>query len=115
MEKRLQDEAERNAMNSSNAASCKMPSLESEISRVDKLLQTPSFNQLTSKCTSINTSMKKLQSQQEMLKNGNLYDWQKNMGGAGGPGGAGGSGKKYEIYKGGDRTSGVLFSLQQNR
>jgi len=119
MEKQIQDEEERNAkanaMNSSNAASCKIPSLESEISRVDKLLQKPSFNQLTSKCTSINTSMKKLQSQQEMLKNGNLYDWQKNMGGAGGPGGAGGSGKKYEIYKGGDRTSGVLFSLQQNR
>jgi len=94
------------------AAECKIPSLESEISRVDKLLQAPSFKALQSKCSEINKSMIKLQSDQEMLKKGTLYDWQKKMEGSGG---SGGSGKKYDIYKGGDRVSGLLFSLQQNR
>ena len=100
------------AAGKAGTAECKIPSLESEISRVDKLLQAPSFKALQSKCSNINKSMIKLQSDQEMLKKGTLYDWQKKMEGSGG---SGGSGKKYDIYKGGDRVSGLTFSLQQNR
>jgi hypothetical protein len=48
--------------------------------------------------------MLKLQSDLEKLKNGTLYDWQKD-----------GPKKSYAKFEGGDRTKAFLFSLEQNR
>jgi hypothetical protein len=74
----------------------------SEVARVNSLLDNPSVRNSVSQCNGMMTQMLKLQSDLEKLKNGNLYDWQKD-----------GPKKTYAKFEGGDRTQAFKFSLQQ--
>jgi hypothetical protein len=76
----------------------------SEVARVNALLDDPIVRKSVSQSNSMMSEMVKLQSDLEKLKNGNLYDWQKD-----------GPKKTYAKFEGGDRTQAFLFSLQQNQ
>jgi hypothetical protein len=76
----------------------------SEVARVNGLLNNPSIRKSVSECKVMMGQMLKLQSDLEKLKNGNLYDWQKD-----------GPKKTYARFEGGDRTQAFIFSLQQNQ
>ena len=86
------------------AASCSIPTLNSEIARVNTLLDSSSLKKSVSKMNGLYSSMLKLQSDLEKAKNGDLYEWQKD-----------GPKKSYPKFEGGDRTKSFVFSLQQNR
>jgi len=86
------------------AASCSLPSISDEISRINTLLDNPTLKQYLSKCKELMVAMLKLQSDLEKAKNGTLYEWQKN-----------GPKKSLPAFKGGDRTQSFLFSVEQNR
>jgi len=74
----------------------------SEVARVNMLLDDPSVRNSVSKCNSMMAEMLKLQSDLEKLKNGNLYDWQKD-----------GPKKTYAACEaGGDRVKGFICSLR---
>ncbi len=76
----------------------------SEVARVNGLLDNPSVRKSVSQCNGMMSEMFKLQSDLEKLKNGTLYDWQKD-----------GPKKAYAKFEGGDRTKAFIFSLQQNQ
>ena len=76
----------------------------SEVARVNALLDNPSVKNSVSQCNGMMAQMLKLQSDLEKLKNGSLYDWQKD-----------GPKKAYTKFEGGDRTQAFIFSLQQNQ
>ena len=76
----------------------------SEVARVNGLLDNPSVRKSVSQCNGMMSEMLKLQSDLEKLKNGTLYDWQKD-----------GPKKTYAKFEGGDRTKAFIFSLQQNQ
>lgn len=76
----------------------------SEIERVNALLDDPSVRNSVSQSNGMMSEMLKLQSDLEKLKNGTLYDWQKD-----------GPKKSYAKFEGGDRIKAFLFSLQQNQ
>ena len=86
------------------AKNCKPMTPASEIARVNALLEDPSVIKSLSECNGMMVEMLKLQSDLEKLKNGTLYDWQKD-----------GPKKTYAKFEGGDRTKAFLFSLQQNQ
>ena len=86
------------------AASCSPRTPKSEIARINRLLDDPSVSNSVSKCNVMLTKMLKLQSDLEKLKNGTLYDWQKD-----------GPKKSYKKFEGGDRTAALKFSMQQNQ
>jgi hypothetical protein len=69
----------------------------SEVARVNTLLNDPSVRKSVSECKAMMGQMLKLQSDLEKLKNGNLYDWQKD-----------GPKKTYAKFEGGDRTCQAL-------
>ena len=74
----------------------------SEIARVNLLLDDPSVRNSVSKCNGMMDEMLKLQSDLEKLKNGNLYEWQKD-----------GPKKTYAACDaGGDRVKGFICSLK---
>lgn len=74
----------------------------SEIARINLLLDDPSVKNSVSQCNSMMNEMLKLQSDLEKLKNGNLYDWQKD-----------GPKKTYAACEaGGDRVKGFICSLR---
>ena len=74
----------------------------SEVARVNALLDNPSVRNSVSKCNSMMAQMLKLQSDLEKLKNGSLYDWQKD-----------GPKKTYAPCEaGGDRIKAFLCSLR---
>ena len=81
---------------------CQMPSLPDQIKRVNALLDTPSIATALSKANSLKEAMVKLQSDQQKLKDGTLYAWQKD-----------GPRKSYEIFGGGDRIAALLYSMKQ--
>jgi len=83
---------------------CKMPSLPDEIKRVNAILSSRSMTAALSKANSLKEAMLKLQSDQQKLKDGSLYAWQKS-----------GPRKSYEIFGGGDRIAALLFSMKQVR
>jgi len=83
---------------------CQMPSLPDEIKRVNALLNSRSFASALSKADSLKQAMLKLQSDQQKLKDGSLYPWQKD-----------GPRKSYEIFGGGDRIAALLYSMKQVR
>jgi hypothetical protein len=83
---------------------CQMPSLPDEIKRVNALLGSPSLTSTLSKANSLKEAMVKLQSDQQKLKDGTLYAWQKD-----------GPRKSYDIFGGGDRIAALLFSMKQVR
>ena len=76
----------------------------SEIDRVNRLLDDPSVRNSVSQCNGMLSQMLKLQSDLEKLKNGTLYDWQKD-----------GPKKTYAKFEGGDRVKAFIFSLKQNQ
>lgn len=86
------------------AKNCSPLTASSEIARVNSLLDDSSVRNSVSKCNGMMNEMLKLQSDLEKLKNGNLYDWQKD-----------GPKKTYDKFKGGDRIQAFLFSLRQNQ
>jgi len=92
--KKIMDEAE----------SCSIPDISSEIVRVNKLLDSPQLKRAVAQMNGLLAIMLKLQSDIEKAKNGNLYEWQKD-----------GPKKSYAQFKGGDRTAGFIFSMQQNQ
>ena len=87
-----------------NADSCTMPTLKSEIDRVNKMLNSKAFLDIMNLSRKVNTAAMKLKSDLEKLKAGTLYDWQKT-----------GTKKTYTQFKGGDRTAAFLASASQNR
>ena len=86
------------------AKSCSIPDAASEIARVNTLLNSPKLKQAVSKMNGLLAEMLKLQSDLEKAKNGTLYDWQKDP-----------PKKSYAEFKGGDRSAGLAFSMQQNK
>lgn len=80
-----------------------VPTPSSEIARVNALLDNPSVRGSVSQMNSMMSTMLKLQSDLEKLKNGTLYDWQKD-----------GPKKVYTQFEGGDRSQSLVFSLKQN-
>lgn len=86
------------------AASCSIPDISSEITRVHKLLDSPKLKRAVADMDGLLAAMLKLQSDIEKAKNGTLYEWQKDP-----------PKKSYAKFQGGDRTAAFTFSLQQNR
>lgn len=86
------------------AASCTIPDLQTQINRVNGILNSDDLRAALSRCAAVAAAAKKLQSDLALLKDGNLYDWQKS-----------GPKKSYAEFKGGDRVAALTFSLQQNR
>ena len=95
--KALEDEAK-------NCIPGKPVTASSEVARVNALLDNPSVRNSVSRSNGMMDEMLKLQSDLEKLKNGNLYEWQKD-----------GPKKSYAKFEGGDRIKAFLFSLQQNQ
>jgi hypothetical protein len=87
------------------SATCKIPSLSSEIKRVNQILNSSELTSALDNCDSMLARARKLKSDLQKLKDGNLYDWQ--LVGSGPK-------KSYASFKGGDRTASFVFSLQQN-
>jgi hypothetical protein len=87
-----------------DADSCTMPTLESEIKRVNDILNSKGFMDVMNLSRKVLTAAMKLQSDLEKLKAGTLYDWQKT-----------GAKKTYTKFKGGDRTAAFLASASQNK
>jgi len=83
---------------------CTPPKLQSEIDRVNGILNSNSLKNAMDKCAAVAAAAKKLEGQLALLKDGNLYDWQKS-----------GPKKSYAQFKGGDRIAALTFSIQQNR
>jgi hypothetical protein len=86
------------------AQSCSIPDIKSEIARVNTMLNSSQLKDAISIMNGLFEEMKKLESDLEKLKNGELYDWQKD-----------GPKKSYAQFKGGDRKAAFMFSLQQNQ
>jgi hypothetical protein len=84
--------------------SCTIPDLQSEIDRVNGILNSDALKQAISRCAAVAAAAKKLQRDLALLKDGNLYEWQKS-----------GPKKSYAQFKGGDRVAALTFSLQQNQ
>ena len=87
-----------------NANSCTMPTLKSEIDRVNAILNSKAFLDTMNLSSKVFTAAMKLKSDLEKLKAGTLYDWQKT-----------GPKKSYTEFKGGDRTAAFLASASQNK
>jgi len=88
----------------SATASCTIPSLDSEIKRVNSILSSPGLAAALKSSASLKAAMMKLKSDQAKLKAGTLYSWQQAP-----------SSKSYKKYDTSDRTSGLVASMQQNR
>jgi hypothetical protein len=84
--------------------SCALPALRPEIKRVTKLLGNRTLLAALARCDSLLTRMSLIQTQLDKLKNGELYEWQKN-----------GPPRSYEKFGGGDNIQALLFSLRQNQ
>lgn len=87
------------------AQNCTIPDINSEIARVNAILDTPIVQNAVGKCKAQKTAMLKIQSDLEKAKNGELYDWQKDPGKS--PG--------FPKFQGGDRSQAFIHSMQQNR
>jgi hypothetical protein len=85
-------------------ASCSIPDVNSEIKRINALLDSASLKNAVAKMNGLLEKMLKLQSDLEKAKNGTLYEWQKDP-----------VKKSYAQFQGGDRTAAFIFSMQQNR
>jgi len=86
------------------AASCNIPSLNSQITRVKSVLASPDLKATLLQCSSLKASMLKLKSDQAKLIAGTLYSWQQPP-----------TARTYKQYAIGDRTSSFTASLQQNQ
>lgn len=102
--------AKRKANLEKSSASCSVPSIRSEIDRINAILNNGEFMEAMSKCNAIYSSAMKLKSDVELLKAGNLYEWQKS-----------GPAKTYNTFNikkkgaGYDRLAALKESLLQNK
>ena len=101
-EKRERERRKRLEKESNN---CTIQDLQTEINRVNKILNSDALKSAVSNCAAVAAAGQKLQSQLALLKAGTLYDWQKSDGAT----------KSYAEFKGGDRIAALTFSIQQNR
>ena len=101
--KKAQDQANKQLLISKEAESCRIPDLQSEINRVNGILNSGALKSAVAECDAIQAAAKKLQSDMIKLKAGTLYAWQNT-----------GPTKSYTQFSGGDRTAAFLFSVQQN-
>jgi hypothetical protein len=86
------------------AKTCSIADISSEIARINRLLDNPDLKKILSLMNGLYEEMIKLQSDLDKLKNGELYDWQKDP-----------PKKSYAQFKGGDRSAAFIFSMQQNQ
>ena len=100
MQAQVQVQKAQNAQNSP----CTMPSIESEITRVNALLDSSTLQNALSKSASLKTSMIKLKSDQEKAAAGTLYPWQQS-----------GPKKSYKSFPTGNRKESLMGSIQQNQ
>ena len=108
--KRRAMQEKRRAKLEKSSASCSIPTIQSEIDRVNGILNNDQFLKAMSQCNSIYAAAMKLKSDIELLKAGNLYDWQKS-----------GPPKTYNNFnikkkgEGYDRLAALKASLLQNK
>lgn len=88
------------------SATCKIPSLSSEIKRVNRILDSDTLKNALAKSESMLARAMKLKSDLQKLKDGNLYGWQ--LVGSGPK-------KSYATFKGGDRSASFVASMEQNK
>jgi hypothetical protein len=88
-----------------DAEKCSIPDINSEIDRVNAILDNPIVKNAIGKCKAQKTAMLKIQSDLEKAKNGDLFDWQKDPGKS--PG--------FPKFQGGDRSKAIIHSMQQYR
>jgi hypothetical protein len=103
-QKMAREQANRQQNLDAESDNCSMPELQSEIDRVNGILNSDALKQAILRCAEVAAAAKKLQRDLALLKEGKLYAWQKS-----------GPKKSYAQFKGGDRVAGLTFSLQQNR
>ena len=88
------------------AASCSMPDLGSQITRVTALFQNPDVQSVLKSTNSIYTKLGAYDVNEKKMKNGTLFPWQQDNGPK----------KTYTEYKGGDnRTSALTASIASVR
>jgi len=83
---------------------CTMPTPETQIARVNGILDSSTLQDSVAKCRALKAALVKLQSDQQKAKDGTLYAWQRD-----------GSKKTYKKFPTGDRTTNFLSSMQQNQ
>lgn len=89
---------------SSAAASCTMPTLDTEIPRVNAILDSSDLQAALAKCAALKAAMEKLKADQKKAMDGDLFPWQKD-----------GPKKTFVKLPAGNRTDGLLSSLKQNQ
>jgi hypothetical protein len=85
------------------ASSCTMPTPDTEIPRVNKILDSKELQAALAKCAALKAAMEKLKSDQQKAKDGTLYAWQQD-----------GPMRTFPRLPIGNRTDGLLSSLKQN-
>lgn len=99
-----QVQARLEAQAQAQAGSCTMPTSNSQIARVNAILDSPGLQAAIAKCAALKVAMVKLQSDQQKAKDGTLYAWQND-----------GPTKTYKTFPTGDRKTNFLSSIQQNQ
>jgi len=84
------------------AASCSVPDLDSQITRVTALFQNPDVQSVLKSTNSIFTKLAAYEINEKKMKDGTLFPWQQDSGPK----------KTYTEYKGGDnRAAALVFSM----
>uniref|UniRef100_A0A6C0KCB0 Uncharacterized protein n=1 Tax=viral metagenome TaxID=1070528 RepID=A0A6C0KCB0_9ZZZZ len=84
------------------AASCSVPDLDSQITRVTALFQNPDVQSVLKSTNSIFTKLAAYEINEKKMKDGTLFPWQQDNGPK----------KSYTEYKGGDnRAAALVFSM----
>ena len=84
------------------AASCSVPDLDSQITRVTALFQNPDVQSVLKSTNSIFTKLAAYEMNEKKMKDGTLFPWQQDNGPK----------KTYTEYKGGDnRAAALVFSM----
>ena len=86
------------------ASSCTMPTLDTEIPRVNAILDSSDLQAALAKCAALKAAMEKLKADQKKAMDGDLFPWQKD-----------GPKKTFVTLPSGNRTDGLLSSLKQNQ
>jgi hypothetical protein len=81
-----------------------MPTPDTEIPRVNEILDSSSLQQALAKCAGLKVAMEKLKADQKKAMDGNLFPWQND-----------GPKKTFVTLPAGNRTDGLLSSLRQNQ
>ena len=101
--KKKADQEKQAAAAAATASSCTMPTPDTEIPRVNKILDSKELQAALAKCAALKAAMEKLKSDQQKAKDGTLYAWQQD-----------GPMRTFPRLPIGNRTDGLLSSLKQN-